>query len=169
MKKPLILGLGLFYLITNLSFAEDKTDILFKEAFKEGFKIGKEYGEQEILSYIRDLKWVLKVEREIFQGKLPACYIDKFGRVKLLTPLNLEEKVKASSLLKPGYYVVFDLEGYPDWFKGYVFYILRKHNYNPKFAGKIIVVYQTSLGDAEELLKFAKNKLKIEGVIFTKE
>jgi len=133
--------------------------------FIEGFKIGKEFGKREVISYISDLKEVLKIQREIFEGKLPACYIDRFGELRLLKPI----KLNYTSVLDSGYYAVLDLSNYPDFVKGYVVYILRVNNYTPDFDRNKVWVKFSSKADAEVFLNWVRKKFKIEGYIYQKD
>jgi hypothetical protein len=150
----------LLALIPVLTFA-----VNIPKDFIEGFKIGKEFGKREILFYIDDLKAVLKIQREIFKGSFPICYVDQFGELKLLKPIDLS---RYTPVMQSGYYAVFDLSNYPDYFKGYVVYYLRKHNYNPDFDRNKVWIRFDSRADAEELLKKIKKELKIEGYVILK-
>jgi hypothetical protein len=130
--------------------------------FIEGYKIGKEFGKKEVVLHLQNIKQVLKIQREIFKGNFPACYIDRFGELKLLKPINLSVYTPH---LRNGYYVIFDLSDYPDYFKGYVVYKLRQMNYSPDFDRNKVWIRFDSKADAEEFLKETEKKLKIEGYI----
>jgi len=132
-------------------------------AFKEGFKIGQEFGRKEVAEYIQNLKEVVRIQRDILNGKLPACYIDKFGELKLLKPINLS---RFSRIYRPGFYALWNLSDRPDWFKGYVVYFLRKNGYLPDFDRNKVWIRFDTQADALEALKLVREKLKIEGEIY---
>ena len=150
-------GLLIFSLL-GLSFASSNPP----PDWIEGFWVGYQAGKEAVLKTFNHLESVLEIKKQILEGKLPPCYIDENGRVRLFSSKEL--RFHYEKKLPVGWYVVIDTSQMTTPQKWWIISQVRM-GFNAYDKGSIYIGTFTNENDARNLKKEIEKEFGISGYI----
>jgi len=149
----------LFLVLLGLGFSSSNPP----PEWVDGFWVGFQAGEEAVVKSFNHLESVLEIKRQILEGKLPPCYIDETGRVRLFKADEL--KFHYEKKLPVGWYVVIDTSQMTTPQKWWIISQVRKRGFNAYDKGSIYIGAFTNENDARTLKKEIEKEFGVSGYI----